>query len=259
MAKIGKDVLFDHTQRYVREVMASSLRQEGFVSRDAEDVHWFRVIDNKVLHAVYFLTPHATVPVELEFGYSCTPLFIPPLSLKGVYMKHMPGYEQVGPRRMILKLHNRIYRMPDAMVHCPADEHTGEDLLARAFLELNTIRTPQACYEMHKQWHSAEMQNGRVLNFSPYLVDEALFWDDQALYPICNDYILLIERLLAKVQEKKTISRADQKLLGQVLALKDVLTGNQRENYLSLLVEREKQTKQWLEKHTAIRFDHTVE
>ena len=254
MAQTGKGVLLEHTQRYVRKVMADLLRREGFVSRDGEDVHWFRVIDNNVLHAVYFLTPHTAVPVELEFGYSCTPLFIPPLSLKGIYMKTMPGYEQVGHRRMVMKMHNTIYRVPDIMVHCAADEHKGRDILEQALSELNAIRTPLACYQMHKQWHSTEIKNGMVLNFSPHFVDEVLFWQDQELYPICNKYVLTLEGLLTKVQERKSLSKAEQKLLAQIVDQKSALIEDQRESYLSLLAERENQTKQWLEKHTDIRF-----
>ena len=255
MAQNEKGVLLEHTQRYVREVMADLLRREGFVSKDGEDVHWFRIINNEVLHAVYFLTPHSATPIILNLAISCTPLFIHPLSIKGVYRVNTPGYEQVGRSRIISKQHNDIYRIPDVMVHCPADEHKGRDLLEQAILESNVVSTPRACYEMHKQWHSTEIKNGMVLNFSPHFVDEVLFWQDQELYPICSKYVLTLEHLLTKAQERKPLNKADQKLLVQILERKSVLMDGQQEAYLSVLAGREIETKQWLEKHTKIRFD----
>ena len=169
MSTTNKSIAYVHTQRYVREVMADILLREGFVSRDCEDLHWFRIIGGNVLHAVYFVSD-TSYPSCLCIRYCCTPLFISPISSKGVCQKNMPGYEQYGWDRHLMKQHNRIYREPDVMVHCPADEYQGRDLLEAALQVLAPVRTPEDCYRLHKQWHEKAIQNRALLNLSPHFV-----------------------------------------------------------------------------------------
>ena len=51
-----KDLIFEHGQRYVREVLADHLREEGFISKN--DVHWYRLINNQILQYIFFHTSH---------------------------------------------------------------------------------------------------------------------------------------------------------------------------------------------------------
>ena len=223
MSTVSKSALYEHTQRYVREIMANTLRQEGFVSRDGKDVHWFRIVGGNVLHAIYFVSD-IFFPPFLRVRYCCTPLFIPPLTSNGICQKNMPGYEQYGWNKQLLKEHNCIYREPDAMVHCPADEYQGHDLLEEVLQIFAPVRTPEDCYRLHKQWHEKEIHNRVLLNLSPHFVEEVLYWDDQDLYPTCMDYVLMMERILRNPRNGKPLSKSNQQLLDHILALKMVLT-----------------------------------
>ena len=49
-------MLFEHTQRFMREVMAERLREEGFVSYKGEDIHWYRLVNNDICR-LYILLP----------------------------------------------------------------------------------------------------------------------------------------------------------------------------------------------------------
>ena len=166
----------------------------------------------------------------------------------------MPGYEQYGWDKQLSKNHNRIYREPDVMVHCPADEYLGRDLLEEVLQVLDSVRTPEDCYRMHKQWHEKEIQNRALLNLSPHFVEEVLYWDNRELYPACTDYVLMMERILQNPRNGKPLSKSNQKLLDHILALKVVLTEQKRETYLQVLAQRSQETQRWLQKHTTIRF-----
>lgn len=253
MAKMDKGILFAHAQCYIREVMADRLRSEGFVSGDGEDIHWFRIIGGNVMHAIYFISD-ISFPPFLCMRYCCTPLFIPPISTKSIFQKNMPGYEQYGWDKQLSKNHNRIYREPDVMVHCPDDEYQGRDLLEEVLQVLTSVRTPEDCYRLHKQWHEKAIQNRALLNLSPHFVEEVLYWDDRELYPACTDYVRMMERVLRNPRNGKPLSKSNQKLLDHILALKVALLENGRDIYLTQLIERERATENWLEKHTPIRF-----
>lgn len=253
MLATNKSILYEHAQQYIREVMADLLCQEGFVSWEGEDIHWFRVAGGNVLHAIYFISD-MSFPSFLCMRYCCTPLFIPPISTKGICQKNMPGYEQYGWDKQLSKKHNRIYREPDVMVHCPADEYLGRDLLEAVLQVLASAQTPEDCYCLHKQWHEKEIQNRVLLNLSPHFVEEVLYWDDQDLYPTCMDYVLMMERILRNPRNGKPLSKSNQKLLDQILTLKEALTEQKREAYLQVLAQRAQETQKWLQKHTTIRF-----
>lgn len=260
--------LFEHTQRYIREVMADRLRAEGFVSYKGEDIHWYRLINNEVVHAVYFITRHTKLNAFFEICYGCHPLFVPPIFQKSPYMHGMPGYEQMNDRvpelipdstpygfhrLMLYGLCNRPYRVPDVLITCPRDKNNGLDILELVFPTMNGLRTPYACYEMHKKRRKDEIENKVFFSMSPYFVDEVLFWEDKGLYSYCQEYI---KNKMLRLEYLQTsgdrASKSEQKELARCVLLDKVFEEGKQKEYVQTFQEREKETLRQLKKYTTI-------
>ena len=73
--------LFEHMQRYIREVMAQRLREEGFASYKGEDIHWYRLVNNEMVQCIYFVTRDTHLHSFVDIYYGCHPLFICPMPI----------------------------------------------------------------------------------------------------------------------------------------------------------------------------------
>lgn len=264
MAKTSE--LFEHTQRYVREVMADRLRAEGFVSYKGEDIHWYKRINDDVVHAVYFVTRHSSLNAMLEIKYGCHPLFIPPIFQKSPYLCAEPGYEQMyngipeiipnsTPYGMmgsqIRGITNRVYRFPDVLILCPQDDKKGLDILEQVLGHMDGIKTPIDCYHAHKKWRSSQIENDAWLTMSTYFVDEVLYWKDEALYPYCQMYVNSMAKWLEGLKRDGKLSRKDdQRELARLIALRDVFEGGDLQAYLQTFQSRAQETLHLLEKNT---------
>lgn len=260
-----KSQLFEHTQRYVREVMADRLRAEGFVSYKGEDIHWYRLVNNEVVHAVYFITRHAKLNSFFEIRYGCHPLFIPPIFQKSPYLYGAPGYEQMNdsvPERipgstaygvqglMLFGSCNRPYRIPDAMIMCPRDKNNGLDVLELVLPTMDTMKDPRACYEMHKKRRAREIEIGNTYTMSPYFVDEVLFWEDQGLIPYCKEYIDNKMYRLAYLQKSgERPHKSEHRELEQCFLLNTVLNEGCQHEYLQTFQARAQETSRLLKKN----------
>lgn len=250
--KASQNALFEHAQRYIREVMAPRLKEEGFVSYKGEDIHWYRLVSNEVVQAVCFTTRHTVLPMLLSISFGYHPLFITPVFQKSPYMQCMPGNERLFCGYMIQKSANQYSYAPDILVTCPSDPEKGVDILEEVFAILNQAKTPLTCYKMHKVWRKEQIENDLYLDMTTQFVDEVLFWEDKELYPYCKKYILCMTEILKKAQETgKYYFKTHKEELGRLLAMNDVFSN--REQYLQVLKEREQKTLQLLEKYTGIR------
>lgn len=261
--------LFEHAQRYIQEVFSERLRQEGFVSYRDEDIHWYRLVNNEVIHAVYFVSRHTALPAMLEIRYGCHPLFIPPIFQRSPYLYADPGYEQMSDivpeiipdstpngfkRSIILKSSNRIYRVPDVLIECPTDQYKGLDILERVLTVMADINTPIACYEAHKKGQKEQIANNAWFETTSYFADEVLYWEDLPMYPFCMEFISGKSDYLKAVDQKGKLTRkADQEELVRLMELKGAFFENHREAYLQKFREREKECLRLLDKYTSIR------
>lgn len=264
MPKASQAMIFSHVQRYIREVYADRLKQAGFISYRGEDIHWYRLVNNNVLHAVYFVVRYPGFPVMLEIRYGCHPLFIPPIIQHSPIMRSLPGNEQMYhtipeliPGSMPLgrqrsQLHgtlNKIYRDPDVVVHCPTDDHTTQLLLDRVLSELDTAVTPSACFEKHKCWRQSQIENGVWLTMTPYFVDEVLYWEDCSLYAFCMDFLDgKIRWIDSVVQSGQKIREQDKEEYAQLVSLRSAFQQNDRSEYIQILHDRAKANRSKLEK-----------
>lgn len=269
MGKATNAELFTHVQRFVREVYADQLRQAGFSSYKGEDIHWFRLVNNEVIHAIYFVTDYAGFPVMLKIGYGCHPLFIPPILQRNPYVCPMPGNEQMcdiipeiipgsmphGVQRSLLNgLTNKIYRVPDVMVNCPADRDTSRSILEKVLSVLDPIKAPATCYEAHKRWRGSQIENSTWLTMTPYFVDEVVYWEDQSLYPYCMSYVNgKLDWLEHTMRDGKLTRKADREELSQLFILKEVFDNNEHQKYMQALSNKASKHLSMLQKYTSIR------
>ena len=255
---------YDHMQRYVRAVFAERLRQAGFSSYKGEDIHWYRLIDGQVVQAVYFVSSHTALPAFSDIYFGCHPLYIPPVMKKSPYMYGMPGYEQMNdriPERIpgstflgftgtaLYGMTNRPYR-EDALIMCPRDKNDGLDILEEALLFMDDVRTPLDCYRMHKQRRAEEIENDAALTMSTYFVDEVLYWEDEALYPYCKEYVYNWTGVFERMERENSLRLTEHKaLLKRLRLLRDVFEHGSRQEYIATFPERERQTLQLLKKY----------
>ena len=267
MAKTSE--LFEHTQRYIREVMAERLRAEGFASYKGEDIHWYRLVNNEVIHAVYFITRSTALNSFFDIRYGCHPLFIPPVLQGSPYLREMLGYEQMNDRvpelvpgstyfgfhdLMLSGLYNRPYRVPDVLINCPQDKHDGLDILELILPFMDTLKTPNACYQMHKARREQEIEDESMWSMSAYFVDEVLLWDDRDLYPYCQKYIESSMLRLGYLQETGGRSgKFERHELERCALLNNVFKEGCQQEYLQTFGMRASRTLELLEKYTALR------
>lgn len=257
--------LFAHTQRFVREVFAERLREEGFVSYKSEDIHWYRLVNNEVVHAIYFVTRHTALNSFFDIYFGCHPLFIPPVFQKSPYMHAIPGYEQMNDRipdkipgstflgfkgTMIYGMGNRPYRSPDILIMAPTDKNSGLDILEDILSFIADITTQSACYEMHKNWRQGAIENESNITMSTYFVDEVLYWEDEELYPYCEKYVQQWSSALQKMMQADELKRKDDRAkLERLLKLREVFEHGNRDEYIQSFQDRELQTRKLLKKH----------
>lgn len=195
--------LFDHMQKYTREVFAERLRKAGFSSYKGQDVHWFRLVNNEVIQAVYFVAFDAAPGTFAEILYGCHPLFVSPVFQKSPLIRGLPDGVQIcncipeavpgstyqGVERFLLYNldNNRPYHVPDSLIMCCPDLNYGLDVLEKLLSFLNRITTSRECYEYHKEL--------RLRLFPPefsvqstYFVDEVLYWNDEEMYSDCHAF-----------------------------------------------------------------------
>ncbi|MBQ3505023.1 MAG: hypothetical protein IJA75_10040 [Oscillospiraceae bacterium] len=246
MAQDKMKILNEHAKNYIHAVMADSLRQEGYVSKDEKDLHWYRVINGDVLQAVFFYTHWAALPMFMAIGYSCHPLFITPEYPKNVHMPSMlRSLEAVNPGKQLVKQNGNTVYSPDAAITCPADHFRGADILESILDQLNDIRTVEQCYAVHKQRYrqAAELLNlsreEMYHNLSTDFMDEAVFLDDQELYPYCSACIPKELARYARAQETRKLWNIEKYELNALNHLKEAIIDKKREEHLAYLQERQ--------------------
>lgn len=262
--------LFEHIQRFVREVMADTLHAAGFSSYKGEDIHWYRIVNNEVVQSIYFVSSHTQLPVFLEIKYGFHPLFIPPVFQKSPYFYGMPRYEQMYDRipeiilgsmpygfmgTSLYGMTHRPYR-PDAQVLAPPDMGNGLTTLEQVLKELKGLSTSIECYQKHKNRRSGEIENDSWLMMSPYFVDEVLFWEDEALYSYCQGYVNGKMQLLQNAKNNGFLKRkADILELEQLSVLQSVFEHGTRDEYVKTFPGRSQNTLKLLEKYAGIRIN----
>jgi hypothetical protein len=64
MSSKNKAVRDLHAKMYIDAVFAETLTQEGFINPDGKSISWYRVVNNELIHAVYFHATWGRIPVD---------------------------------------------------------------------------------------------------------------------------------------------------------------------------------------------------
>lgn len=263
--------LFEHVQRYTREIFAERLREEGFSSYKGQDIHWYRLVNGEVVHAVYFVTQHTALGSLMDIMYGCHPLFVPPVFQKSPYLSGWPGYEQMngcipeiipGSTRSgflgtaILGESNRPYRFPDVLIMCPDNMNNGLDILDRILPVMDDLVTPITCYEMHKRVRKGEIEYESTTTMSSYFVDEVLYFEDQELYPYCRKYAEHQAWSLENLPKNGIhLGKKSRQPYERGAVLNRVFEERSFQEYLQTFPRRAQETLRLLEKNAGIRRD----
>ena len=256
--------LFEHMQRYTREVFAERLRKEGFSSYKGQDIHWYRIVNNEVIQAIYFVAFNSAPCTFVEIKYGCHPLFVPPVLQKSPLMNGLPDYVQIsnlipgstadGVERLLLysMYNNRPYRVPDALIMCSPDQNNGLDVLEKLLSVLNGTTTTLLCYELHKEL-SWQLSTSDFRVRSSYFVDEVLYWEDKELYSPCREFVKdEARRLENAIKEGFHIPKMYRQSWEQGKVLNQVFENDNFEEYLHTLQERAQQNLRLIKRNTGI-------
>lgn len=244
MDKIKRTILNDHASRYIRGVMSEQLLDRGYISKNDEHLHWYRLVDGNILQAVYFYSQWAAMPILMGIGYGCHPLFIAPEYPTGIHMGSMRrSREALNPGRMLMKQQNRAHFAPDMAVTCPDDAFCGADILEDILSQLDQVHNLQECYQMHKRTHIEiirllELPEEKTFqNMSADFMNEVVFMDDRELYPHCIERIERELQRYERAQKVRKLVKAELEDIEMLNRLKSAIAGGEREQHLAYLQE----------------------
>lgn len=256
-----------HVQLYVRTVFADRLRRAGFASYRGEDLFWYRLVNNEVVHSVCFVTQSTGCPVALELGYGCHPLFIPPFYKSNPRAWPQPGNEQIYagipelipgsmPRGIqhsfIPGSMNNFGQVPNTLALSPNYQEQVLPILEKALGVLENIKTPRECYEIHKRWRSGQIENETWFTTTTYFADEVLYWEDHDVYPYCKDYIHGMIAWLEAIDKDSKLRKMDREELERLRLLEKAFRDGGRKEYIEILYARAESTLHFLDKHVGI-------
>jgi len=238
----SKQILNDHAKRYISEVMAVQLTARGYVSRNNEGLHWYRIINGDLLQAVYFYSQWAKLPILMGVGYGCHPLFIAPEYPRGIYMGSIwRSLEAFNPGRMLFKQINRANYTADVAVTCPDDESCGADILSDVLQRMDSIHNIEESYFMHKQAYIGAMQHlglhetDAFRNISTDFMDEVVYFNDRELYPKCISRITSELERYERAQKVRKLHNVEIADVNAILRLKTAIIDGNREPHIQHL------------------------
>lgn len=246
MGKTMKQILNSHAQRYIREVMADQLESRGYVSKNGEGLHWYRIIGGNLTQAVYFYSQWAAMPILMGIGYGCHPMFIAPEYPSGIHIPSMMrSHEVFNPGRMIMKQINKGCYSDEIAVTCPADIFCGADILKDILLKLDSVHSIEECYSMHKQARISVMQllglpeKDAFRNISTDFMEEVVYLGDRDFYPSCISRITSELERYERAQKVRKLHRIEKAEIDTLMRLKAAIIEDNREDHIQYLKDQQ--------------------
>ena len=254
MARLTSAERLTYVQKYVHDIFADTLKQEGFVSPDGKDTIWYRGVNHEVVNTVCFFTRWSGIPISLWMGYGIHPLFVEPFRTNTVYIPDYPyNYEKLNALEPLSKeqMHHYVYYALDVPVHVPKYSDKGLYTLEGIILpKMNAVKTERDCYELHK---------ARYLdNFGPDFmaktmisldfVNEAIFFEDTELYPGLQNLVLKWLQQHENYDEELRNSKWAKERRVHLEYQKKALLEDDREAFLESMAQRRNKTVDLLQK-----------
>lgn len=247
--RVPMSVLSKHTKAYVQELIGGYLRQEGFVNRNQNGVHWYRIVNNEVFQAIFLRPLYWDLPIILELYYCCHPLYIQPefpQNLKS-YTTHR-SIEAVRYVNILVKPGDCKPYSPEILVLCPNDPFKGKDMVQECVELLNSVCTAQACYDLHKtDYHNVAREQNWPMDYmfqrrlSVDFIEEAVFYDDHEIYPHCLPWINKEFERYERFQKVRKMNEHEKSIECVLKRLYQMFLNGTREEYLDYLKSRQEE------------------
>jgi len=238
-------------QEIIRRKCAGLLRENGFVSYANEDLSWYRIVGDEVLHTVYFYSAHPRLPLILWFEFGCHPLFLEPEFPYPFTHQSKSYYACAETQEDIYKTFplKPALEVNENRLTCSLPNEGEAVILEKYVLPLlDGVRTEEMAYRRHKELvikrcyefgESICVQNawGATICFA----EEAIYMGDEEMYPLCE--ALAIER-----KESGVYSAYDAKKLLHAEQILEYFKTGDRAKYIQLLEDRKQSNLNMLKK-----------
>ena len=242
MRSKNKEIRDHHAKMYIDAVFGDTLKQEGFINPDGKSISWYRVVNNELVHAVYF---HATWPelplMGLMIESKVFPLFCKPYYYSTIYSGF--SNRHFGYRVMSIK------DLPDENGHtCMAPYSSEIQVMACTSgkhglytLETDILPWFQKAMTAADYYHlAAKEYTDPSIMFSDFLLSAI-----SALCVLQEDtekYAFYSKRL------ETEIPQWSEEYRDHLIAAKAVMDGGDRDAFLARLEMQKQKNIKWLKK-----------
>lgn len=240
-----------HARRYIQEVFATRLRDEGFVCPDDKLLCWYRLNSDEIVNSICFFSRWPNLPLMLEIGYGIHPLFVKPYYSSDVYISNPPIDERFYTVDIGFGSEKRHYApfSPDVLVYTPKTDGKGIDAFERGILpQMNGIMTIEQCYLFHRK-------NFRSPTFgmSSLMIDEAIIINDSAILENAKRNADKMVSYYFMQSDKYPNEKAYRDKLLHAKLQKAALTGESHEEYLAVVEKSAAKNLLQLQKQGIVR------
>lgn len=255
MAK-NKTLMNIHAQKYIEQVFVNRLKEEGFFCPNDKNLCWYRVIDEQVVHSIVFFSCWSAMPIMIDIGYGCYPLFQKPVYTPSVYFVKRPSNTHTFCEQLLEEENPpgqmQVYRRysEDILVDVPPQGGKGIYTLDKIILpKMKDVETIEDCYRFHKQQLSKQLLRYGAADLPMYFqkypnmlfgtfIDEALYFEDTQFYPpAIMKAEEVIERRKNTLSDKPNDVQAQKELQEWELRRSALVDGNHK-GYLEILEKR---------------------
>ncbi len=252
----NKTLLNIHAKKYIQAVFEERLREEGFRCPDEKLLCWYRMRSDALYDTIVFRSSWPNVPLNIEILYEVSPLFFDPLRIPNVHYndsthmrldcrKHTSNREAGSINEMEFTLFS-----PDIQVDAP--KHGGRGIYAFDEIilpEINRINTIDDCYQSHKAAQYRKKDGSiDLISASREFVAEAIYEEDNEMYPQCRNRILFALSMYERLVENKPNNKELPLILEDWDQLYDALFEDGREAFLKSLGHRMEKNRKLLTK-----------
>lgn len=245
MASPKTQLVTSHVKNYVQAIFAERLQSEGFHSFENRDICWYRMRGDHIINTISFYSSWNNIPVFLSIGYGIHPLFAFPYFMRQAYASDCPinneifGYQPIVEK----KEYTQAPFSHDAQVYAPNGGGRGIYAFDSILLpQMDQVFTVADCYALHRQRcfnkyePTLEMKFG---GFSQTFIDEAIYVDDNEVYPYCRTSIERSINIWVSECERYPQKKEYADMLQHYIEQKHALFDNAREEYLKILEQRQ--------------------
>lgn len=250
----NKAIQNEAARRYVEEIWAERLREEGFICPDDKLLCWYRVVNKEIVHFICFTTQHSSIPVWLDVVWGAYPLFVQPYYIRSVQNKSTPLVFDMSVWTPIHEkgVSTRWFR-DDIPAYVPTGGTCGLWLLDERILPwLSRSQTEASCYQTHMSnllSHTAAFENGKYVgNITPYLVAYAIYQEDLPTYPFWSEKATEEVAWYSRYCVEKPNNQEFRHALQEWTNVLKALQGGDREEFILQLEHIKQKTLKWLEK-----------